>query len=242
VQDDPTTQADLFDIAIDPTQFSNDSAKFLGIVVIDQTVPGGTMTNNDGSTRETGPQWQLGVRPVHFALSGETGAYSTWFSPSTKKNSKISAIIQSMAKLPTVFPKTAKVARSQLLGITCWWVRRDIEWGNQISRNVLIPIAEATPDEIEEAQESVRGLGAVPTQVSAFSDDEKATLIAALSGKTMEDAQLAAAKSRNLPQNLKAAILSGDAITSLMASGDIEMAVDGTIAGTAGHDEASDAA
>ena len=221
--------ADPFDISIDPSQFSNDSAKFLGIITIDQIVPGGTITGNDGTSRETGPQWQLGVRPVHFALSGETGAYVTWFSPSTKKNSKISAIVTAMSKLPAVFPKDKKVAKGQLLGTVAWWVRRDIEWGNQISRNVLIPIGEATPEEIEEANESVRGLGAVPAQSLSFNEEETTVLLNFLDGKTLEDAQVAAARSRNLPDNLRQAVLSGDAVTSLTASGAIEMAIDGTI-------------
>lgn len=229
---DSSVNGDPFDISLDPTQFTNDSAQFLGIVTIDQTVPGGTVTNNDGSTRETGPQWQLGVRPVHFALQGETGAYLTWFTPSTKKNSKIAAAIKAMSALPTVFPKGLKVAKGQLVGIVCWWVRRDLEFGSQIARNVLVPIREASDEDITEASDSIRGTGVVATPTSSYSDEDKAVLIGALSGRTMEDAQLAAAKSRNIPQALKAAILSGDAVTSLMATGDIEMSVDGTITET----------
>lgn len=228
-----SVNGDPFDISLDPTQFTNDSAPFLGVVTIDQTVPGGSITNNDGTQRETGPQWQLGVRPVHFALQGETGAYLTWASPSTKKNSKISAIIKAMAALPTVFPKTMKIAKGQMVGITCWWVRRDIEFGNMTARNVLVPIREASDTEIEEAGESLRGTGVVAAQAHEYTDEEKTLLVGTISGKTMEDAQLAAAKSRNLPQALKAAVLSGEAITSLMATGDIEMNVDGTITETA---------
>jgi hypothetical protein len=234
---------DLFDIAIDPSQFSNDSAPFLGIIVIDQIVPAGTFTNDDGTTRETGPQWQLGVRPVHYALDGETGAYPTWFTPSTKTNSKMAAIITAMSKLPTVFPKTMKVGRGQLIGVVCHWVRRDMQFGRNLSRNVLIPIKEATEDEIEDAHQSIQNLGIAPAPTSeSYTDEEKATLLQFLSGKTTEEAMVAAAKARGLAQKIRADILSGDAITALMGSGDIEMAVDGTITETAADAGTSNAA
>lgn len=240
--DEQMLNGDPFDIAIDPAQFSNDSPKFLGIVTIDQVVAGGTVTNNDGTQRETGPQWQLGVRPVHFTLQGETGAYITWFSPGTKKNSKMFAIIKAMSDLPQLFPKGGKVAKGQLVGITCWWVRRDIQFGNLLARNVLIPVGEASEAEIAEAQEAVRGMGVAQAKTASYSDEEVSTLITVLEGKNTEEAQLAAARSRNLPANLKQDILSGDAITSLMALGVIEMDTSGTITRAAADDNAEHAA
>jgi hypothetical protein len=242
VVDEQTVSGDPFDIAIDPSQFSNDSPKFLGIVTIDQVVAGGSVTNNDGTTRETGPQWQLGVKPVHFTIQGETGAYLTWFTPGTKKTSKMFAIIKAMSDLPEVFPKGAKVAKGQLVGIVCWWVRRDIMFGNALSRNVLIPVAPASTEEIAEAQEAVRGMGVAVNQSANYTDEDVETLLGILDGKTTDDAQLAAARNRNLQANLKQDILSGDAIKTLMGLGVIEMDTSGTITRVSTDEAVTDAA
>jgi hypothetical protein len=235
VTEDQTTGMSPFDLTLDPTQFTTDSAPFLGVVVVDQAVAGGTVTNDDGSTRETGPQWQYCVRPVDYVLRGDTGAYSTWVTPTTKKNSKINAIVTAMSKLPAVFPKTMRPAQGQLNGIVCWWVRRDMEFGRNLARNVLIPIREATEEEIERAQAMLQEVGS-PSGNSGegadYTTEQHDELVSFFNGKTADAASLAAAKARNMDADLRADILSGKALKTLLGSGDLELSADGTIVST----------
>lgn len=215
---------DLLDISINPDILSDDSAEFLGVVTIDQWEPG-----------KFGPQWHLGVRPVHYQLKGESGAFQTWYSPSTKKNSKMGAAIKAMAGLPSVFTKDTKIGRQQLIGKVCHWVRRDMQFGKDQSgeritaEGVLIPTREATAEEVGEATNALSGIVAVEPASPEYTDEDVEALVALLEGKTSQEAQIAAGRARGLTGELKNAILSGQALSSLLERGVVVVQSDGRI-------------
>jgi len=198
-----------------------DESPFLGTVVID-TVEEGTY----------GYQWHLAVKPCEFELHGKagTGAFHTYYGVSQAKKSKIGAALEA---LEGVVKKGTRVGQDELLGLTCWWVRKDLPFGTDketgepmVAKQVLIPLRKATEEEQERAAK-----GPVSAEVeapTALDEDQLEAVLAVLRGKSPKDAQIAGAKSK-LPPELKQFIMDGTAYDHLIENDVIVLDDDGKI-------------
>ena len=234
----PYTPPD-FDLDLDTSGMSTDSAEFLGVIMCDEFTP-----SNRG-----GHQWHLGVRPVDYALQGKTGMWQSWYEVTKNKRSKLGMALDAMAG---VFPKTTKIGKGELLGKCAIWVRRDIEFGKDkdnkpiVAEGVLIPIRLADAAEQARADAAQQGgwpvpgkqngvasspasagTGAAPSAVS-LSDEDRDAVLDLIVGKTAAEAQMAAVQAE-LPGNVKAGLVAGTLFNQLAEEGHISVDAAGKI-------------
>jgi hypothetical protein len=199
-------------------KLSNESAPFLGVVTVDQWEEG-----------KYGTQWHLAVRPVEFSLQGETGAFHTYYGASTRKRSKMGAFLAGARAVSALDGK--RLGHGEMIGLTCWWVRRDISFGKddegeeRIASGVLVPVKSATDEELARAGSPSEA--ATPADPE-WTDEEIQAVLAVLDGKRPSEAQVAAAKARLSPE-LKNAIFSGHAIEYLTRQHMIELDGEGRV-------------
>lgn len=218
------------DIGLD-TELNNDSAPFLGVVVIDEYQP---------NRAKDGWEWHLGVRPVDFALRSDDNPFRCFHANagiSVKKNSKMGAMLEAFGT--TRGKGKTKVGKNELLGYTAIFVRRTLTWSNRdgssIEARVIIPVRAATDEELARATnlDQSQGPSAVPTVAPApapaeLSDEALQAILAVIDGKTAQEFQMAAITS-GLAPDLMSLVLSGKALEILKGKGLVAIGPDGKV-------------
>lgn len=180
----------------------------------------GTITFDDTKVEDSGEiRWHFGVKPLSFAIKGESGAFQCWVSNSNSKRSKAGIIKKGFvdvfgADLPGG-------GAGKLKGLTAWWVRKDVEFGTRsdgtpmIGKGLLIPVKPASKADIEAAQARLNSKtnGAPATnevvKSAEFNDEDVLILQDYLAGKTPADAKRLVVRDKGIPSPIKHAILNG---------------------------------
>lgn len=200
---------------------TQDYGEFLGIITVDEWIQG----------KEGGWQWHICVKPTDFDVQGQTQAFHTWYKYSDRKNSKMGIAHEAMLGLPELFPKGTELGQGNLVGKAAWWTRQDIEFGKDKNtgevfkaEGVLIPVRTATDEETKRAVAKMNGQSsaAAPVEAASATEIDDADLEAAvklIDGKSRAQIQMAVARDKALPKEVKAALLSGELVTQLAEAG-----------------------
>lgn len=190
---------------------------FLGQVVTDEVRPG-----------KWNPQLCIAVRPVDFQLKGKTGAFHEFYGLSAAKRSKMGAFLLALQE-NKITPKGTPVGKGALVGLVCWWVKRDIKFGKSqtgepiVAEGVLIPVKPASEE--EKARAAIEGVAAqVQTPATLdWTPEQAEAVLTAVDGLAPKDFQKAVltkgSEASKLPRELKQAILSGAALSYLRDAG-----------------------
>jgi hypothetical protein len=216
---DPTAVAlpdlgELPDIGLD-TELTNDSQPFLGVMVSDQYEP---------NFNKTGYQWSYLVRPVDFALKGDTGCFfGRSGSISTNPVSKMGMILKAFKEVRG--KEKTKVGKGELVGFTAIWIRRTVSFarpdGTSVDSTLLIPVREATEEEkaraagvSQVAQDGAAVQAGTPAPSVDLSDQDVVAILGVIAGKTPSEFQMAAISSPLSP-DLMNLVLNGKALDIL---------------------------
>ncbi len=207
-----------FNIGVD-TQLT-DAEPFLGEVVTDAW--------ERSEKADAGWQYHLAVKPLMYQIGGKTGAFHTYYNPSTAKKAKMGILLAGLkATCPDGFgpSKSKNIGEGHLIGTRLWFVRKDIDYGTdrtsgeqRVARDVLMPYKVPTAEELALIPDHEAGNAPAPKALE-FTDDEVAALMAFLVGKTPADAVKAAVKDTTLDKAIKNAITGGSAVRYLKKTG-----------------------
>jgi hypothetical protein len=219
---------DLPDIGLD-TELNTDSQPFLGVLVIDQYEPN---YNKDGW------QWHFGVRPIDFAVKGETGCFHAKANISTSPQSKMGMMLKAFS---TVRGKEkTRIGKGELLGFTAVFIRRTVDFGTAPdgtarTAQVILPVRKATEEEAARAagaasvsQENAAVQAGTPTTPAELSDADIKAISDVIVGKTPAEFQMAALTS-GLSADLMSLVLSGKALSILTEKGIVSVGDEGKI-------------
>jgi hypothetical protein len=162
------------------------------------------------------------MKPVEYDLGGTTGVYHQYVQ--TDKLTSRSKFGKILTAFVSVFgPKyVEKVGAGQLNGAVAWFKEYVVKGGrNQDDWTYYAPFKMATEEEIGRAKAKMSNSATpvgVSGNVSTFSEEQIDAIIRVALGQSEETVQIAAAKSK-LPPELKAPILAGTAIDSLVNQG-----------------------
>lgn len=215
-----------------------DQPPFLGRISIDETT---TSTKN-----KSGKQWHLAVKPLEFETKGD-GLHNFLNIPAANAQgarSKRAAMFMVFEGIKKVFfagKATADlnevyVGEGQLIGLVGWFKRVDLDMGTDrttgdkiVYEGAMIAVRLATPEEIATAGTLAGGpQQPVPLQAN-FSKEELEAVRDYVAGKTPVEYNKAAFRDKDLPQNIKNGITTGDAIRALVAAEMVTVGGDGMV-------------
>ncbi len=196
----------------------------LVVIVTDTPVP------NKFSDDPNARQLLLQYRPVRFKLGGETGVWSEYFSPSTAKNSYMGALIEGCRAAGV----KAKFARGDLVGKVVWIENKPMKFGKDADGSpregsVRVPVAQATPEEVEEAK-SLPPLGTEQVRLDEpafeWTGETVGQAIEHVVGKTRKQVQMDAIKGR-VPEAIRGPLANTSAFDYLLENGYVTEGADG---------------
>lgn len=195
------------------------SEPFTGIILADEITP--------SEYSQDGTQWHMAVRPLEYALNGDTGCYHEKANNSLSTTSKLNIYIEGLRKcLPVEFKDTA-IGKGLLVGAVGRFQRQTHKFGKYEVR-VTVGVARADADQVAAAKAlpslsvnpswltggSTNAVSA-PTAVT-LSSDELSKVLSAIDGKTAIERMMVAAQ---LGGDLGAAVADGSAVAQLVAAG-----------------------
>jgi hypothetical protein len=177
---------------------------FLGQIMKDEWQPG-----------EYGPRWYFTIRPVEYALKGQTGMFHEWIPFSDSERSRFG---QAVGLFAETFGKGIPIGEGALVGQRAYFTHRPLTVQGK-TYDVWVPVRKATDDDLRKDMFEGGGeeatVGPATASAADYSPDEVAALVSFLIGKTAKEAQRDVIKS-NLPAHLKNDVMAGRAVSYLI--------------------------
>lgn len=192
----------------------------LGEIVQSQREIIGEITVDEAVRGDYGPQWHFAFRPLTYTLETKTGAHHEYV-PMDKRGARtkfgiiVASLFQALGE-----HKPKSIGKGELIGRQLVFLEKDFtfgkdrETGEPITRTWFLFMRNLNDD--DKAQIASAGGVAQNMPTSSFSDEQVREILNVIDGVEEAKVSAAAARSKDLSQELKASVLSGTAIPALV--------------------------
>lgn len=197
------------------------SEPFTGIILADEITP--------SEYSQDGTQWHLAIRPLEYALNGDTGCYHDKANNSITAGSKLDLYIQGLLKSvqPDFKDAVSQIGQGKLVGAVCRFQRQTHKFG-KFEVRMTVPVGKADADQVAAAKNlsplttnpswnAGSGSGAVSAAVAkVLTAEDLAKVLTVVDGKNAVERMMVAAQ---LGGDLGASVADGSAVKQLVDGG-----------------------